>query len=232
MNLLRFLTLTAILAGSAIAGTIYDNTSQATAGWDPTVYGGSVEFPIIPYGPLYNSFTATSNSRLTGLSLLLQIDPANVFGQNADTSHAFTVGIYSNVTGGSGPDPAPGSLIATLATIQDSILTNSAVNYSITLGLNPILAAGTRYWIGLNGGTTSIANWDWDGTNDGTGVGGEFFNNSTATGAGDFGTAGGTYQMRVSTTDIADGGAPEPTTMLLLGTGLGLIGLMGRRLRR
>jgi hypothetical protein len=105
---------------------------------------------------------------------------------------------------------SPGSTLETIGTINDSSLTSSLADYTLTTDF--ALSADTRYWIELASADSS-ANWSWSNDISGTGVAGEFYANQT----GVFPNSGGPYQMDVEANASA---TPEPSTLLLLGSGL------------
>ena len=71
---------------------------------------------------------------------------------------------------------SPGSLLSTIGTLNDSLLSSTLLNYTLTLATPFNLAANTRYWIKLisNG---SSANWAWSQDISGPGVAGEYISN-------------------------------------------------------
>ena len=55
----------------------------------------------------------------------------------------------------------PGNPIYTIATVQDSSLTDSLQDYFFLLAQPQVLSANTRYWISLSSTDNSVANWSW-----------------------------------------------------------------------
>jgi hypothetical protein len=183
------------------AGTVYDSTGQVSVGSDP----------VQSFGPLYDSFsTGTVSGVLSGLQFILSGG-----GITADDGAGYTsVFLYADNS------TAPGALIATLGTINDSSLSGSAGLIDLSLIANPSLAAGTRYWIGLVGSNTT-ALWYWTDDTSGIGVDGEFFGN--ANGVFPNNPDGG-YQMQVTV-----GAVPEPSSLALSAGALAALALLVRR---
>jgi hypothetical protein len=226
MKLFGAITIAAILCISATAGTIYDNTGEAIGGRDPV--GGSLP-SATPFGPIYSSFTTGANaSNLTSLSLVLQnCDPVN---EPQDCSVAGGSGATVALFADASTNP---SLIGStfLASVSDASLTTTPTTYSISLASNPELDADTRYWIGIteNDANTTVS-WNWDTTDAGLGVSGEFDSNSGGTISNSL--IPGTYEMQVGTTDVVTDTAPEPLSSLLLGSGAVALGLLRRRSKK
>ncbi len=137
------------------------------------------------------SFTATASATLTDVKLGLYLDAA-LPGASSGT---LTVSLYSNSS------TAPGTAIATLATIAHPALPTSAGTLDITGFTGVPLTAGTRYWIELTDTSTGVT---WTTTQDlsGTGVSGQFVNNSYASLAD---SAAGAPRMDVTVACFAAG---------------------------
>jgi hypothetical protein len=155
---------------------------------------------IATYGPIADSFsTAEYAATLNQVSLKLS---------GAPDSGSMTVRLLSNLSN------SPGSVLATIGTVNDSSLSSALSNYTLTLATPFNLAANTRYWIQLASNDSS-ANWAWSWDVSGTGVAGEYFSNAN----GVFANASeAPYQMQILTS------APEPSSFGILG--LGLIGMV------
>ena len=190
-----------VLASIVQAGTIiYDSTLQASDGSDPI----TAEF-----NPIFDSFsTGTNSGALTRLQLLLEADPAS--------AGYLTVGLYAD------SGILPGALITTLGTVNDFAIISNPTLIDVALGANPVLAAGTRYWIGLLG-TGSTASWNWTTDTSGIGVNGEYFSHGGLVFPNN---PDGGYQMEVE----IGAGVPEPATFGMAGAMLaGLFAFLRRR---
>ncbi len=152
---------------------------------------------------------------LTGVQLLL----SNGGGSSGTTS----IGIY-NTNDGTVP-LSPRSLFATIGTVSDSSLTETASVWTVSLVSPRSLAAGSRCWVGLSTDNGASVQWSYASSDAGTGVAGEYFSNSNGT----YANAGnGPYQMSVSVTAV-----PEPSTCVMALTALACgTASMRRRLRK
>jgi hypothetical protein len=195
------------LAGSAGATTIFDTLSGGSLGnRNPTtgfVYG--------------QSFTSgASSTTLSDVAFLLN----NLGGAQS----TFSVNLYSN------SGNAPGSLLTTLATVNDSTVTSGSFNvYHYTTSYT--LAANTRYWIELFGATTQVY-WSLTSasiaqTAGGTGFVGEYTDDNGSVTQDDPAFTRIAFQMQVNTTALSS--TPEPASILLSLTGLALVALRGGR---
>jgi hypothetical protein len=198
---IAYLIKTLVVAGLAFATSakaqIYDNLGAAVTGADV----------VSALGPLYDSFTSPGTAQaITSLQLALG-------GDNA--SGTLTVGLYSDSS------TFPGALITTLGTINDTTISSGINDYTVSLLSNPVLAASTRYWIGLM--DTDDVTWAWSLDISGPGVSGEFLANQN----GVFANAGnGPYLMDLNGSNVSSVPDAGSTASIL---GLGFAGLMALR---
>ena len=179
-------------------------STRATVIYDGLSFAGGAD-SIAGFGPLYDSFTSAGSSQIiTGLKLKL--------GGRRGGPGQITVGLFSD------SGTSPGALIATLGIINDATITETNV-YSLSLFSMPLLAASTRYWIGLS--DTGATAWTYPADKFGVGVSGEYFANQQGVGPNIYGA----YQMELSVS-IPDSGS----TACLLGFGVVVLVVMRRSL--
>lgn len=161
---------------------------------------------LATFGPIAASFsTANYGTTLTEVSLKLSA--------TADTG-SLTVQLLSDAS------TSPGSVLSTIGTLSDSLLSSTLLNYTFTLAAPFNLAANTRYWIELTS-IGSSANWAWSQDIAGPGVAGEYISNTNGIFAN---STEAPYQMQVLTA------APEPSGYAILGFGLlGLVAALRKR---
>ncbi len=120
---------------------------------------------------LYASFTNTA-----GPAQFSQVT-LHLGNRGSGTNGVITVGLYSQST----TTGLVGSILGTIGTINDSNLSTSYGAITLSTTSTFLLAAGTRYFIGLIDSGTSGA---WMQTSTTTGVTGEYHNtNNTGVGA-------------------------------------------------
>jgi hypothetical protein len=201
-------------AGTQAGTIVYDSTGQGSEDTDS----------VQSFGPLYDSFsTGTASGALSGLQLLLSGGGGGGGGDFMAADISFgpytSVGLYADNS------TAPGALIATLGDIGDSSISGPNSLIDLSLVANPVLSAGTRYWIGLVGFGTSTT-WNYTYDTSGIGVEGEYFANPN--GVFDNDPEGG-YQMQVS---VGGGAVPEPSTFALTAGAFAALALFVRRRAR
>ena len=108
---------------------------------------------------------------------------------------------------------SPGSVLGTIGTLSDSLLTGTLSNFTVIPSTTFNLLASTRYWIQLVSNSSS-ANWAWSEDISGPGVAGQFIANTNGVFAN---STEAPYQMQVLTI------APEPSYGIL---SFGILGIL------
>jgi hypothetical protein len=186
------------LATSSQADTLYDNLTPGVSSAGVASAGNL---------RLYDSFSTSSSSEtLNGVQLDLS-------GLNAPGT--LTVALFGDSS------TAPGTLIANLGTISDSSIGSGVNDYTLSLSSTPLLAADTRYWIGLSDNSADTVQWSYAASDAGTGVSTEY---NDYIGGVSLNSAFTPYQMQITATpSVPDAGL---TASLL---GLGFSGLLALR---
>jgi len=192
-------SLVVVSAGLALAGipasatVLYDNLSASISGEDF----------VSSSGPVADSFsTGGSAVSLTDVKVMVSGDPTST----GDIS-------VSLLADGS---TSPGGLIATLGSIVAGSLGTDVV-YDFSLVSPMALASDTRYWIELTTSNDSVT-WPWSLDVSGTGVGSEFFANSSGVSPNEFGP----YLMQVNA-------VPEPAALSLIAISILALGILRRK---
>ena len=179
--------------------SLYDNSALAKSSGVDSIN------PVNGVGPIADSFFSSKAQRLSDVELALS-------RANLGSTGSLTVSLLSDSASN------PGSFLANLGTISDSLL-DSTLKLVDLSGFGAIdLAANTRYWIKVAASSGSSANWSWSTDISGTGVAGERYSNKL----GVYSNSGGPYQMLVSSMDFTGGttGVPEPSSIALFAAGI------------
>jgi len=198
----------------AMADSLYSNLGTGSA-----VYNCCTGWTISGTGSIGTSFTQANEFEVTTSGTVSHIDLGVGFVEGVNS---FYVAIYSNNGG------IPGSKLGE----WDGL--SSSTNFGSCCGLvsfdtpgGPSLSTGTEYWMVIGPTSTSSTTWEaWNFSNSATGIdqystdGGKTWNSNGTQPQGAFDIIGGTSST------------PEPTSLLLFGTGvLGVIGAFRRKMK-
>jgi len=223
MKLKNMLRLTHILSAAAVlfagimpvakADTIFSNITTPDSfpgGRFPVI--GPQAFGGIEYQAIGEEFTPTGNATLTETEVIV-----GFFSGEGDPH--FNESLYTNNNG------LPGTLVQSLATDLTASSTPGAVDVD---GLSIALTAGSSYWLVLTpfDGDTAI---DWD--DEGSSAQPEALSNSGAPpSAWTHATSSDNVQFAIDGTLAPTSAVPEPSSFVLLVTGLaGAAGVARRR---
>jgi hypothetical protein len=134
----------------------------------------------------------------------------------------FTVALFAD------SGTLPGALLATLGTMSDSVLTGTPTVYDFPLATPYVLAAHTRYWIGVTSANGSSAQWAYSADVSGIGVANEFFSNGEEA----VPNSKEPYLMRLTANgQSAPPPVPLPPSVVLMLTGMAGVALYYARRR-
>ena len=186
-----------LLGGASVhADTVIYNSLTSGGGGNYGITDGNGS-SYAESGPLADSFsTGSVGFYLTDVQVRL-IEFGTIGNGSSD------VELYSDSA------TSPGTLLTTIGTLADTQLTSGLTVYSFTLSTPYLLAANTRYWIGVSADPTngSVAAWGSSDNDTDPGVYGQYI----AYAGSIYSTGGGNGSWNM---ELSGNAVPEPSAMV------------------